>query len=77
MKELEALLKKEETLLDRFAKELIDRDELDYDEIHAIFSEYGKAHGQLPGNFPPPLPGPGEDKTKDGPGRNTAQNPKP
>ena len=28
-------------MLDRFAKELLSREELEYDEIIAIFSEYG------------------------------------
>ncbi|MBI4845362.1 MAG: AAA family ATPase [Candidatus Omnitrophica bacterium] len=36
------LLKKEKILLDRFAKELIEREELEYDEIEKIFTEYGK-----------------------------------
>ena len=41
-KEVEALLKREEPLLDRFASELIKKNELEYDEIDAIFAEYGK-----------------------------------
>jgi hypothetical protein len=36
------LLKKEEPLMDRLAKELVARDELNYDEIEAIFKEFGK-----------------------------------
>ena len=44
LKEVEELLKKERPLLDRFAKELIEREELDYDEIDSIFKEYGKMH---------------------------------
>jgi len=43
-REVEELLKREETLLDRFASELIKRNELEYDEIDAIFAEYGKQH---------------------------------
>ena len=39
---MEDLLTKERTLLDRFAKELVEKEELDYDEIDAIFKEYGK-----------------------------------
>ncbi len=43
-RDVEALLKREEPLLDRFASELIKKDELEYDEIDAIFAEYGKQH---------------------------------
>ena len=42
LKEAEELLKKEEALLDRLAKELIGKEELNYDEIEAIFKEFGK-----------------------------------
>ncbi len=41
LKEVTELLKKEEPLLDRLAKELIIKEELNYDEIEAIFAEYG------------------------------------
>jgi len=41
-KEVEELLVKEKTILDRFAKELLKKQELEYDEIEAIFKEYGK-----------------------------------
>jgi ATP-dependent Zn protease len=41
--EVTALLKKEEFLLDRLAKELVAKDELNYDEIEAIFKEFGKS----------------------------------
>jgi cell division protease FtsH len=43
LKEVEELMQKERPLLDRFAKELIDKQELDYDEIDAIFKEFNKA----------------------------------
>mgnify|MGYP002066805541 FL=1 len=43
LKEVEALLKKEEALIDRLAMELIEKDELNYDEIEAIFKEFGKS----------------------------------
>ena len=33
---------REKPLLDRFSKELLDKEELDYDEIEEIFKEYGK-----------------------------------
>jgi cell division protease FtsH len=40
--EVTELLKKEEPLMDRLAKELVAKDELNYDEIEAIFKEFGK-----------------------------------
>jgi cell division protease FtsH len=43
LKEVEELLKKEERLLERLACELIAKEELNYDEIEAIFKEFGKA----------------------------------
>ena len=43
LKEVQGVLGKEIPLLDRFAQELIKRQELDYDEIDAIFKECGKA----------------------------------
>ena len=42
LKEVSELLKNEEPLLDRLAKELIAKEELNYDEIEAIFKEFGK-----------------------------------
>ncbi|MFA5004595.1 MAG: AAA family ATPase [Candidatus Omnitrophota bacterium] len=42
LEEVTALLKKEEALLDRLAKELVEKNELNYDEIEAIFKEFGK-----------------------------------
>jgi cell division protease FtsH len=44
MQDVEKLLSQESVLLDRFAKELLEKEELEYDEIEAIFKEYGKAH---------------------------------
>jgi len=38
----QAILKTEEHLLDRFTGELLKREELDYDDIAAVFREYGK-----------------------------------
>jgi cell division protease FtsH len=46
--EVEHTLKTEEKILDRFASELLKRDELDYDEIVAIFQEYGKPPQTIP-----------------------------
>jgi len=42
LEEVISLLKKEEPLLDRLAKELVEKNELNYDEIEAIFKEFGK-----------------------------------
>lgn len=42
-KEVEELIKKEFGLLERFIKELLQKEELEYDEIEAIFKEHGKA----------------------------------
>ncbi len=42
LQEVENLLKNEKIILDRFAKELIEREELEYDDIEAIFKEYEK-----------------------------------
>ncbi|MDD4894601.1 MAG: AAA family ATPase [Candidatus Omnitrophica bacterium] len=42
LKEVEDLLQKESALLDRFAQELLAKDELNYDEIEAVFKEFGK-----------------------------------
>jgi len=44
MKDAEALLKKEWPIVERFVKELLEKEELEYDEIEAIFNEYGKGH---------------------------------
>ncbi len=42
--EVEELLKKESAIFERFAHELLVKGELEYDEIEAIFAEYGKAN---------------------------------
>lgn len=44
LEEVEALLKTENVLFERFAQELLQKKELDYDQIEAIFMEYGKAN---------------------------------
>ena len=49
MKETEALLQREDVLLERFKDELLKKNELEYDDIEAIFAEYGK---QRPGPSP-------------------------
>ncbi|MDD5595964.1 MAG: AAA family ATPase [Candidatus Omnitrophica bacterium] len=43
LKEARDLLTKEQPLLDRLAKELVAKEELNYDEIEAIFKEFGKS----------------------------------
>ena len=47
LREVEDLLRKENGLVERFAHELLVKQELDYDEIEAIFAEYGKANPRL------------------------------
>ena len=42
------LLKKEDALLQRFAQELMLKEELNYDEIEAIFKEFGKTRPPMP-----------------------------
>ena len=44
LKDVEDLLRKEKDLFERFARELLAKSELDYDQIEAIFTEYGKAN---------------------------------
>ena len=44
LKEVEELLKKEWQIVERFVKELLEKEELEYDEVEAIFKEYGKTH---------------------------------
>ena len=46
-KDVEELLTRERPILDRFAQELIKRDELEYDDIEAIFTEFGKSRAQV------------------------------
>lgn len=46
LKEVEEVLRKEEGLLERLAKELVAKEELNYDEIEAIFKEFGKHRAQ-------------------------------
>ena len=42
MTEVETLLRKEKDLFERFAHELLTKQELDYDEIEAVFAGFGK-----------------------------------
>lgn len=42
LKDVQDLLHKEWPIVDRFVQELLEKEELEYDEIDAIFQEYGK-----------------------------------
>ena len=53
MKDVENLLRKETAIFERFAKELLERQELDYDEIEAIFKEYGKPNPRVTSKYVP------------------------
>ena len=53
VKDVEALLKQEDPLLERFANELLQKEELEYDDIEAVFVEHGKQRS-APGR--PPIP---------------------
>lgn len=48
VQEVEEFLRKEWSLVERFASELVKKNELEFDDIHAIFSEYGKARHVVP-----------------------------
>lgn len=47
LKDVEQLLTKEKAIYERFAHELLTRDELEYDDIESIFNEYGKPNPRL------------------------------
>jgi len=47
LKELEKEIKEKKEILDRFAKELLQKEELEYDEIIEIFAEYGYSEGVI------------------------------
>ncbi len=51
IKDVEELLTKEKVIFERFAHELLTRSELEYDEIEAIFAEYGKSNPRVFGRF--------------------------
>ncbi len=44
LRQVEQLLDKEWPIVERFVRELLEKEELEYDEIEAIFKEYGKTH---------------------------------
>jgi cell division protease FtsH len=47
LQEVETLLRNESPLLERFAQELMKKEELNYDEIESIFKEFGKSRPTL------------------------------
>ncbi len=51
-KDVETLLRAEDVLLERFAQELLKKEELEYDDIEAIFVEYGKQRTRVPSPRP-------------------------
>jgi len=53
LKEVDDLIKKENVIFERFAKELLARQELEYDDIEAIFAEYGKPNPRTVGKYSP------------------------
>jgi len=53
MTDVEELLKKEQVIFERFAKELLAREELDFDDIEAIFKEYGKSNPRVQSKYIP------------------------
>ncbi len=53
LKEVEELLRAESVIFERFAKELLERSELDYDDIEAIFKEYGKSNPRVTAKYIP------------------------
>ena len=61
MKEVEEMLIREKEIFERFAHELLVKLELDFDEIEAIFAEYGKAN---PRAFPKTDEGSGDSAPK-------------
>jgi cell division protease FtsH len=61
MDDVDALLKREKEIFERFAHELLVRQELEFDEIEAIFAEYGKAN---PRAFPKTDEGSGDSASK-------------
>ena len=55
LKDVEGLIRKENVIFERFAQELIQREELDYDDIEAIFKEYGKSNPRVTAKYIPKI----------------------
>ncbi|MEI8344515.1 MAG: hypothetical protein WCG06_00410, partial [Candidatus Omnitrophota bacterium] len=56
LKRVEDLIRKEADIFERFAKELLEKLELDYDDIEAIFKEYGKSNPRISSKYIPSPP---------------------
>ena len=54
VKDVEEMLRREDVLLERFTDELLKKNELEYDDIEAVFAEYGRARGGVPPLAPSP-----------------------
>ncbi len=68
-KDVETMLRADWVIVERFVQELLKKDELEFDDIHAIFNEFGKARNQVPIEtvhpddaryMPPPAPPAGD-----------------
>ena len=46
LKDVEDMLRREDVLLERFKEELLKRNELEYDDIEAVFTEYGRQRAE-------------------------------
>jgi len=46
--ETDRVLRKNWKIVERFVQVLLEKEELDYDEIDAVFAEFGKAHAEIP-----------------------------
>ncbi|MBI4355570.1 MAG: AAA family ATPase [Candidatus Omnitrophica bacterium] len=46
--QVEQILRQEDAILERFAHDLLAKDELEYDEIEAVFAEFGKTRSRPP-----------------------------
>ena len=49
LKDVDDLLRQEWSLMEEFANELLEKEELDYDEIEAIFAKHGKSNSLIKG----------------------------
>ena len=47
LKDVEKLLRSEWIIVEEFVKELMEKNELDYDEIDAVFAKYGKSNSRF------------------------------
>jgi ATP-dependent Zn protease len=56
LKNVEELLLKEKIIFERFANELLQRNELDFDDIETIFKEYGKSNPRMAAKYVPKTP---------------------